>query len=138
MPSRRPKRVPSSPHVAPPDLEARVRHLEGSYEHLPTSADLRESRSGSWTRFVAAVDKPLGFYVFALVIVEGFLSTVLVFSGLDQGTKTHGVWAIIGLFVLVVGIVTALVWFKPTALVFTGYEALWAWGKFPTVLRRER
>ena len=89
---------------------------------------MRHSHSG-YTRLVDAIDKPLGFYVLALLIVEGFLSIVLIFSDLDKGAKAWGMGAIIGLFVLVVLIVSALVWSKPTNLTFTGYEALVDRGK---------
>ena len=91
---------------------------------------MRHSDSG-FARTVDAIDKPLGFYALALLIVEGFLTILLIFSDLDTGAKTWGMGAIIGLFVLVVGVVSALVWFKPTNLTFTGFEALVSMGKIP-------
>ncbi len=89
---------------------------------------MRHSYSG-YSRIVDAIDKPLGFYALALLIVEGFLTILLIFSDLDKGDKTWGMWAIIGLFVLVLVVVSALVWFKPTNLTFTGYEALVSMGR---------
>lgn len=84
---------------------------------------MRQSDHG-FARLVEAVDKPLGFYVLALLIVEGFLTILLIFSDLSMEAKTWGMWAVIGLFVLVVCLVSAFVWFKPTNLTFTGLEAL--------------
>ena len=84
---------------------------------------MHQSDSG-FARVVEAIDKPLGFYALALLIVEGFLTILLIFSDLSTDAKTWGMYAIIGLFVLVVGIVSLLVWFKPTNLTFTGFEAL--------------
>ena len=83
----------------------------------------------SFLRIIEAVDKPLGFYVLALLIVELFLTTLLIFSDLDAGAKTWGMWAVISLFVLVVGIVSVLVWCRPTNLTFTGHDALVQMGK---------
>ena len=34
---------------------------------------MQQTQSG-WSRIIEAVDKPLGFFVVALLIVEGFLS----------------------------------------------------------------
>ena len=107
----------SLPWSAPAVIESSIRRV------------MRHSDSG-FARTVEAIDKPLGFYVLALLIVEGFLTTLLIFSDLDTGAKTWGMWAGIGLFVLVVGVVSALVWFRPTNLTFTGYEALVGMGKF--------
>ncbi len=53
----------------------------------------------------------------------------MIWSDLDNDTKTLGMWAVIGLFVLVVILVSAIVWFKPTHLTFTGYEALVGMGR---------
>lgn len=84
---------------------------------------MRASGAG-WERLIQAADKPLGFYVLALLIVEGFLTTLLIFSDLSAGDKAKGMWAVIGLFVLVCATVSVTVWFRPTHLTFTGYEAL--------------
>ena len=56
--------------------------------------------------------------------MEGFLTIALVFSHLDTGSKFWGM--IIGavLFLIVVGIVSLLVWLKPTHLTFRGQEHL--------------
>ena len=81
-----------------------------------------------YARSAESIGKPLGFYVLALLIVEGFLTTLLVASDLDKGDKRWGMWAGIGLFVLVVGIVSAFVWVKPTNLTFTGHDSLVSMG----------
>lgn len=67
---------------------------------------------------VSVITTPLGFFALSLLIVEGFLGIVLIFSDLGSGGKLAGM--IIGtcLFVLVVGIVTSLVWKKPKSLIF--------------------
>lgn len=91
---------------------------------------MNHSHSGL-ARIIDAIDKPLGFYVLALLIVELFLTTILTLSDLDQAAITWGMWAGIVLFVLVLAAVTALVWFKPTHLTFTGYETLVSMGKIP-------
>ena len=83
------------------------------------------------TRIIEAVDKPLGFYVLSLLIVEGFLAAVLILADLDRNTRAWGMWAGVGLLVLVVGAVSIVVWFKPTNLTFTGFESLVEMGKIP-------
>ena len=95
---------------------------------LSSRSIMHHSRSAN-ERIIEAIDKPLGFYVLALLIVELFLSTILILSDLDKGAKTSGMWAIIWLFVLVVVIVSVLAWFKPTNLTFTGHETLVSMGK---------
>lgn len=82
-----------------------------------------------WARIIEAIDKPLGFYVLALLIVEGFLVLVLTLSGFGPQAQERGMWAGIGLFVLVVVVVTICVWKKPTHLVFTEWGSLVEMGK---------
>lgn len=78
----------------------------------------------AWSRIVEAIDKPLGFYVLGLLIVEGFLAQIVVFSTLDPSAKERGMWAIVVLFGVVVFVVSLLTWFKPTHLTFTGFDSL--------------
>ena len=80
-----------------------------------------QQRQTGWARIIEVIDKPL---VLALLIVEAFLSTVLIFSDLNPGARERGMWAIVLLFVFVVGIVSLLVWHKPTHLTFTGFDSL--------------
>ncbi len=87
-----------------------------------------QNKSG-WTRIIEAIDKPLGFFVLALLIVEGFLVLVLTLSGLDAQAKERGMWAGVGLFIFVVVIVTVCVWHKPTHLTFTERGSLVEMGK---------
>jgi xanthine/uracil/vitamin C permease (AzgA family) len=69
--------------------------------------------------------------VLALLIVEGFLSVILTVSNLSPEAKEQGMWAVVGLFVLVVGIVTICVWFRPTNLTYTELGSLVDKGKVP-------
>ena len=82
-----------------------------------------------WVRIIEAIDKPLGFFVLALLIVEGFLVLVLTLSGLEPKMQERGMWAGVGLFVFVVFIVTICVWNKPTHLTFTERGSLVEMGK---------
>lgn len=89
---------------------------------------MRPSRSGL-VRIIEAIDKPLGFFVLALLIVEGFLVLVLTLSGLESQAQERGMWAGVGLFVFVVLLVTICVWKKPTHLTFTERGSLVEMGK---------
>ena len=89
---------------------------------------MQHSRSG-WCRIIEAVDKPLGFYVLALLIVESFLTIVITVADLEPRVKELGMWAGVGLFLAVVGVVTLCVWHKPTHLTFTEWGSLVEMGK---------
>lgn len=89
---------------------------------------MQVSRSG-WARIIEAIDKPLGFYALALLIVEGFLSLILIFSDLSPNAQEKGMWAVVGLFVFVVLLVSICVWFKPKHLIFTELGTLTEMGK---------
>lgn len=67
---------------------------------------------------VRVVTAPLGFFALSLLIVEGFLGIVLIFSGLDPIYKFYGMIIGSGLFALVVLGVWILVLIKPTSLTF--------------------
>ena len=60
----------------------------------------------------------MGFYVLALLIAESFLATVLIFAELPTSERMTGVWVGVGMFALVIVLVTLLVWFKPDSLTF--------------------
>lgn len=69
-------------------------------------------------RLIEVITSPIGFFVLALLIVEAFLATVLVGGSLAPQDKMTCVWLGVGMFVLVVAIVSLLVWFKSKAFVF--------------------
>jgi len=89
---------------------------------------MQQSRSG-WSRVVEAIDKPLGFYVLALLIVESFLTIVITVADLEPSVKERGMWAGVILFIAIVAVVTLCVWHKPTHLTYTGYDSLVEQGK---------
>lgn len=82
-------------------------------------------------KLIEAVTTPLGFFVLALLIVEAFLATVLVWAELNSTDKMIGVWLGVGLFILVVGVVTILVWHRPMYLTFDKDAHLLDRGKVP-------
>jgi len=67
---------------------------------------------------VKAITSPLGFFALSLLIVEGFLTIVLVFSDLESDKKFLGMLIGAGLFCLVVIGVLVMVWYKPKNLTF--------------------
>ena len=72
----------------------------------------------AWARIIEAIDKPLGFFVLALLIVETFLATI---AGLSKFTTPYDFYALligVGMFVYITLTVTFLVWFKPENLTF--------------------
>lgn len=88
---------------------------------------INQSRKG----LIETINIPLGFYALALLIVESFLTSVLIFGNLEAQLKREGMLAGIGLFLFVVTLVSIFVWFKPTHLIYTGYESLVEAGKIP-------
>ena len=71
-----------------------------------------------WVRIVESITAPLGFFVLALLIVESFLASVLIFAGLEKAEKMIGIYIGAGLFILVTVAVAILDWFKATNLVY--------------------
>jgi len=67
---------------------------------------------------IKGINSPLGFFVLALSIVEGFLATVLTFANIECANKTVFIWLGCVLFILVIVVVFLLVWFKPENLTF--------------------
>ncbi len=65
-----------------------------------------------------AITSPLGFFAFSLLIVEGFLTIVLIYSDLEALHKFWGMLIGAGLFLLVVSGVWLLCWIKPRSLTF--------------------
>jgi hypothetical protein len=73
---------------------------------------------GAWVRIIELIDKPLGFFVLALLIVETFLGIVLVSAKLSDEHKIYCVLLGVGMFIIVIVLVFLLVWKKPEALTF--------------------
>lgn len=73
---------------------------------------------------ISVITNPLGFFALSLLIVEGFLTVIIVGSGKDfpQWAKVVGMFLTSISFFLVVGLVTLLVWYKPKHLTFGGKE----------------
>ena len=64
------------------------------------------------------INAPLGFYVLSLLVIESTLALVLAAGGLDRQHKWIGFLCMIGVFVLVILVVTGLVIWAPKNLVF--------------------
>jgi heme A synthase len=75
-------------------------------------------RISGWTRVIESIDSPLGFFVLALLIVEGFLSIVLVFSKLTEEHQYVGLFVGVIMFIIVVLIVSVFVWKIPHNLTY--------------------
>lgn len=84
-----------------------------------------------WPKLIESINKPLGFFALALLIVEAFLATVLIGSDLKPEDKFYGMWIGVGMFLLVVLIVGICVWFKPRNLMYDQYGHLVDSGKIP-------
>ena len=69
-------------------------------------------------KIIDAVTSPLGFFVLALLIVVAFLATVLLAAGFQETMKATGMFTGVGMFLIVILIVTVLVWCKPDHLTF--------------------
>lgn len=67
---------------------------------------------------VSVVTSPLGFFALSILIIEGFLAIVLIFSDVPASAKISGMNIGAGLFFLVVLGVWSLVLLKPTNLTF--------------------
>ena len=76
------------------------------------------SSQSTVVKLVEVTRAPLGFFVLALLIVETFLSAVLLGSDLPGESKVNLVYVGVCVFILVVLVVTALVWVKPENLTF--------------------
>ena len=70
------------------------------------------------TELVEAVTAPLGFFVLALLIVESFLAAALIGGHVDAQNHLTVLWMGVGMFVLVILVVSTLVWRKPENLTF--------------------
>ena len=70
------------------------------------------------SNLIKVITSPLGFFALSLLIVEGFLTIVLIFSDLQSEDKFWGMIIGAGLFVMVVAGVWWLVRFHPKNLTF--------------------
>ena len=104
----------------------------------------RAKGGGVWSRIIETITAPLGFFVLALLIVEGFLGTVLIWADLEKPHKVTGMYLGVGMFVLVTLLVSVLDWFKPDNLTFDKEAHLRERGKPPfgtdqiTVIDRDK
>jgi heme A synthase len=87
---------------------------------------------------INAINSPLGFYVLALLIAEAAIGMVLVESDLTAKDKFYGLILAVGMFVLVVIVVTLLVWFKPKNLTFDRDAHLEVFGSNKNSLERSQ
>lgn len=69
-------------------------------------------------RILEVVDKPLGFFVLALLIIESFLALVLSLSNLNEEHKFYGLLLGVGMFLFVVVVVSFIVAWKPQNLTY--------------------
>ena len=67
---------------------------------------------------IQAISTPLGFYVLALLIIESTLAIVLTCSKLTEEHVWIGFKVMLGLFMVVLVVVTILVFCFPTNLLF--------------------
>lgn len=77
----------------------------------------RTGRS-SRARTLQQIQTPLGFYVLALLIVESTLGLVLTAANFGEEYKWLGFLCMIGVFAIVVAIVTILTAWKPKNLLY--------------------
>jgi len=80
---------------------------------------------------IETIKSPLGFFVLSLLIVEAFITIVLVFSNLEPYYKFIGFIIGVSLFVGIVVIVAIFAWFKPHNLTYSEYAHLINSGKIP-------
>jgi hypothetical protein len=79
----------------------------------------KNSKSGkARVEIIHAITTPLGFYVLALLIVEGTLCIVLTASKLNEEKVWSGFLWMIGVFIGVVVVVTLFAWLNPRHLLY--------------------
>jgi len=82
-------------------------------------------------KILNSISSPLGFYVLSLLVVEGFLGIVLTQSNLSEQHQFTGLLIGVGLFVLVLIIVSLFTWLSPAHLTYNSTCHLLQSGKFP-------
>jgi hypothetical protein len=79
----------------------------------------KSSRSGgARVGTIRAISTPLAFYVLSLLIVEATIGLVLTASKLNEDHVWSGFFVAIGLFLLVLGVVSVLVIWFPRNLLY--------------------
>lgn len=73
---------------------------------------------------LSTINHPLGFFVLALLIVEASLAVVLIWSNLEPLQKFYGMWALVGLFLVLIFEVGFLVWKYPKHLIYEAGDHL--------------
>ena len=82
-------------------------------------APAKNSKSkNAWVGIIQSITTPLGFYVLALLIVEGTLCIVLTASKLDAAKVWCGFLWMIGIFIGVIVVVTAFACLNPRHLLY--------------------
>jgi hypothetical protein len=71
-----------------------------------------------WVAIIKAISTPLSFYVLSLLIVEATLGLVLEHSKLNEEHVWSGFFVMLGLFLMVFVVVTALTIWSPKNLLF--------------------
>ena len=85
---------------------------------------MANNRNKGRANILRQIQTPLGFYVLALLIVEGTLGLVLTYAKLSDDNRWSGFLCMIGVFAVVVLIVTALTIWKPKNLLYGKEEHL--------------
>jgi hypothetical protein len=89
--------------------------MQSQIPRQPETAPILSARS----RVVRAAHSPLGFFVLALLIVEGFLAGAGIWFGLSDDWKIVAIGVGVALFLIVFGTVVWLVIAYPQNLVFS-------------------
>ena len=84
-----------------------------------------------WVKIIESIDKPLGFFVLALLIVETFLGVILLSPKFPDDKRFYGMILGVGMFFTVVITVALLVWHKPHNLIYDKEAHLADTGKLP-------
>jgi hypothetical protein len=93
----------------------------------------KPARTGenTWIRVIESIDKPLGFYVLALLIVETFLGSVLIFARMTEENRFWGMILGAAMFGVVLVVVSLLSAFRPHHLMYDRDAHLVDRGKVP-------
>ena len=79
---------------------------------------MANNRKGSIVNIIRQIQTPLGFYVLALLIIEGTMGLVLTMAKLSDDKRWEGFLFMIGVFAAVVVIVTMLTICAPRNLLY--------------------
>ena len=73
-------------------------------------------KSSAKKNLIESISTPLGFFVLALLIIEGFLTLILLKAELAEVHKFYGILIISSLFIIVIGGFSFLLWHKPDSV----------------------